>query len=247
MRDPIQLPLLQERGGFPRSYLAATDVISYQWRKAYIKTFLEKDIPDLGIDLNPGQLRRFWTMLAHYHGQIFNASEIGTSLGITYKTSQNYLNILHSTFMVRRLPAWVANIKKRQVKAPKIYFRDPGIFHALLGIQDPTMLSAHPKLGASWKGFALEQVIQNLDVDSESCFYWGTHQGAEIDLVVLNDGRLKGYEFKFTSKPSLSKSIFIALEDLGLESVSIVTPGSDIYPLHSQVTVMGLGAQWPGH
>jgi predicted AAA+ superfamily ATPase len=231
---------LHIRGGFPLSYLAESEDISVAWRKGYIKTFLERDIPSLGFQLSPQNLRRFWTMLAHYHGQIFNASEIGTSLGINYKTSQYYLDILESTFMVRRLTPWIANIKKRQVKAPKVYFTDSGLLHSLLGIHNHDDLLGHPKLGASWEGFAMEQIIRSTKTDKESCFYWRTQNGAELDLIILENGKMHGFEFKYSSKPSLTKSLHSVLEDLMPGTMTIIVPGNEEYLIHEKVRVCGL-------
>lgn len=231
---------LHTRGGFPLSYLAESEEVSVAWRKGYIKTFLERDIPSLGFQLFPQNLRRFWTMLAHYHGQIFNASEIGTSLGINYKTSQHYLDILESTFMMRRLTPWIANIKKRQVKAPKIYFNDSGLLHSLLGIHNHDDLLGHPKLGASWEGFAIEQIIRSSKADKESCFYWRTQNGAELDLIILKNGKMHGFEFKYSSKPSLTKSLHYVLEDLTPATMTIIVPGNEEYSIHEKVRVCGL-------
>jgi len=179
-------------------------------------------------------------MLAHYHGQLFNVSEIGTSLGINYKTAQSYLDILESTFMIRQLTSWVANIKKWQVKSPKIYFCDSGLLHSLLGISTYNDLLGHPKLGSSWEGFAIEQVIRTLRVDHESCFYWRTQNGAELDLLVFENGKLRGVEFKFSSKPSLTKSLHSVLEDLNPSDLTIILPGSENYLIHEKVRVYGL-------
>jgi predicted AAA+ superfamily ATPase len=231
---------LHIRGGFPLSYLAESEQISFAWRKGYIKTFLERDIPNLGFHLSPQNLRRFWTMLAHYHGQIFNASEIGVSLGVNYKTTQHYLEILESTFMVRRLTPWISNIKKRQIKSPKIYFTDSGLLHTLLGVQNHNDLLGHPKLGASWEGFAIEQIIRFLKVDKESCFYWRTQNGAELDLLVLKDGEIHGFEFKYSSKPGLTKSLYSVVQDLNPTTISIIVPGTDKYLLSEKVEVCGL-------
>ncbi len=230
----------QIRGGFPLSYLAQSDTISAAWRKGYIKTFLERDIPALGFQLSPQKLRRFWTMLAHYHGQIFNASEIGTSLGINYKTSQHYLDILESTFMVRRLSPWIANIRKRQIKAPKVYFTDSGLLHSLLGIDTHQELLGHPKLGASWEGFAMEQIIRSEKADKESCFYWRTQDGAELDLLILKNGKIHGFEFKYSSKPTLTKSLHSVLENLMPSTMTIIIPGNEEYLIHEKVRVCGL-------
>jgi predicted AAA+ superfamily ATPase len=228
------------RGGFPRSYLASTEKISEDWRRSYIKTFLEKDIPNFGITIAPQTIRRFWTMVAHYHGNIFNASEIGQSLGINYKTAQHYLDLLEATFMLRRLNPWFGNVKKRQVKSPKIYFRDSGLFHTLLGIHDYSALVNHPKVGASWEGFAMEQVIRQQEAETEDCYFWATHTGAELDLLISKNGKNMGFEFKYTSHPTLTKSIHSALEDLKLHKISIITPDSDDFLLSEKVEVCSL-------
>lgn len=234
------------RGGFPRSYLASTEKISEDWRRSYIKTFLEKDIPNFGINIAAQTIRRFWTMVAHYHGNIFNASEIGQSLGINYKTAQHYLDLLEATFMLRRLNPWLGNIKKRQVKSPKIYFRDSGLFHTLLGIHDYSALINNPKVGASWEGFAMEQVIRRLEAESEDCYFWATHTGAELDLLISKDGRNIGFEFKYTSHPAMTKSIHSALEDLELNKVVVITPESDSFSLSEKVEVSSLKAYLSG-
>ena len=171
------------RGGFPPSYLAASDADSLNWRKAYVATFLERDVPALGIDLAATTLRRFWMMLAHWHGNVFNASELARSLDISAPTVRRYLDILNGTFMIRTLQPWHANVRKRQVKAPKVYFRDAGVLNALLNLPDADAARAHPGVGASWEGFALEQVIQIVRADAGECAFWGTHTGAELDLA----------------------------------------------------------------
>ena len=228
------------RGGFPLAYLAKTDAISEGWRRSYIKTFLEKDIPSFGFSMSPQKIRRFWTMIAHYHGQIFNASEIGLSLGINYKTAQHYLDILESTFMIRRLNPWFSNIKKRQIKSPKIYFRDSGIFHTLMGIHDNQALQDHPKIGASWEGFAMEQIIRHHQAESEDCYFWAVQSGAELDLLIEKNGEKIGFEFKYTSRPALTKSTQTALEDLSLDKITIITPESDFFPLSPKVNACNL-------
>lgn len=232
--------VLHTRGGFPHSYLAKTDQLSFAWRKNYITTFLERDIKDFGLNMSTQNIRRFWNMIAHYHGQVFNASEIGTSLGLNYKTVQHYCDILESTFMVRRLTPWIENLKKRQVKAPKLYLTDSGLLHNFLGIAHYDDLLSHPKLGASFEGFAIEQIIAKLNVDNESCFYWRTHNGAELDLLILKDGKKYGFEFKYSLKPTLNQSIRSALEDLKLDFITIITPGQDVYPIHDRVFVRGI-------
>ena len=228
------------RGGYPVSYLAANIDISYAWREQYIKTFLEQDIPNLGIRIPAQQLSRFWYVLAHYNGCIFNASEIGRTLGLTSKTMSRYLDILVDTFMVRRLKPWFENISKRQVKMPKIYFRDTGILHNLLSIYNDISLQRHPKLGLSWESFALEQVIRISGFDSRHCYFWATQTHAELDLLVLHKGQRLGFEFKYNDAPKLTKSMRIAIEDLKLDSLTVIYPGEKSYALLDKITVMNL-------
>ncbi|HBI21440.1 MAG TPA: hypothetical protein DDY37_02450, partial [Legionella sp.] len=178
---------LWTRGGFPKSYLAAVDEDSFAWRREYIRTFLEKDIPHLGFNLNPNLIRRLWMMLTDYHGNLFNASELGRSLDLNHKTVKHYVDILAGTFMIRQLQPWFANVSKRQVKSPKIYFRDSGLLHALLGIQTHQQLTLSAKIGASWEGFALEQVIDHYQAEPEDCFFWATHSEAELDLLIVKN------------------------------------------------------------
>lgn len=232
--------LLWKRGGFPRSYLAASDRASLKWRHGFIKSFLERDIAAIGFDVSPYDMRRLWTMIAHYHGNIVNYSEIGRSLGISDNTTRKYVHLLHETFMVRVLKPWFANIKKRQIKSPKIYIRDSGLLHALLDM-DEDHLSLHPKVGASWEGFALEEVIRYHEIDSNKCYFWSTQHRAELDLLIEKKGRLYGYEFKYTDSPKITKSIQIALEDLSLEKVTIIIPGKEKFSLSSKVDVLGIG------
>src|SRR5512139_2734726 len=189
------------RGGFPPSFLAGSDDDGWHWRDNYIRTFLERDIPALGFRVPALTLRRFWMMLAHYHGQVFNASEIGKSLGIADTTAARYLDLLAGTFMVRRLVPWFENIGKRQVKTPKMYFRDSGILHRLIGVAGMDQLVTHPKLGASWEGFALEQIIRRGAANAEEVFFWGVHNQAELDLLVFSRGRRIGYEVKYSDAP----------------------------------------------
>lgn len=232
--------LLWVRGGYPRSYLAKTHRQSHEWRKSYIKTFLEADIRSFGFNIPPQTMRRFWMMLAHYHGQIFNASEIGQSIQVSHKTAIRYLDILTGTFMIRRLAPWHENIGKRQVKSPKIYFRDSGLFHTLLGVASKEQILSHPKLGASWEGMALEEVIRFLGVDQEDCYFWATQRGAELDLLVVTGGKRHGFEFKYTDSPKTTKSMHIALEDLKLDSLTVIIPGKDHFKIHDNIQVSGL-------
>jgi predicted AAA+ superfamily ATPase len=229
--ENTEMQRLWLRGGFPLSYLADSVEQSQLWRENYIKTFLEKDIPNLGINVSPHTLRRFWMMLTHYHGQIMNMSEIGKSLGVSNTAIRHYLGILTGTFMVRELHPWYENIKKRQVKTPKIYFRDTGILHSLLNIHNQAMLVDSPKCGASWEGFALEQVITYHAVDNESCYFWSVHAGAEVDLLIIQGEKRIGFEFKYNSSPRLTKSMQTAYDTLKLNSLVVIYPGMDDYPL----------------
>ncbi|MEX2437720.1 MAG: ATP-binding protein [Candidatus Babeliales bacterium] len=228
------------RGGFPRSYLAGDNADSFAWRKNYITTFLERDIPALGFNVPPARLRRFWLMLAHYHGQIFNASEIGRSLGVSDHTAKNYLDILSGALMIRILNPWFENVKKRQIKRPKIYFRDSGILHSLIGIKNRNELYVHPRLGASWEGFALEEVIRVYSATVEECYFWGTASGAELDLLIVKDGKKIGFECKYTDHPRITKSMYTSLEDLDLDMVVLLYPGEKVFPLAENIWVYGL-------
>jgi predicted AAA+ superfamily ATPase len=228
------------RGGFPRSFLAASDDASWRWREAYVQTFLERDIPALGIQIPAATLRRFWMMLAHYHGQQFNASELGKSLGAADTTVSRYLDVLAGTFMVRRLTPWFENIKKRQIKTPKIYFRDSGILHRLLGIPGMEQMVTHPKMGASWEGFALEQIVRASGVSEEETYFWGVHNQAELDLLLFRGGKRLGFEVKYTDTPKVTSSQRAALEHLKLDALTIVCPGNADYPLDKKIRVAGL-------
>ena len=230
------------RGGFPRSYLAQSDAKSFEWRKQYIKTFLEQDIPTLGIHIPSLNLRRFWMMLAHYHGNILNVEELSRSLGINNKNIRYYLDILTGTFMLRQLQPWWENISKRQVKSPKIYFRDSGLLHYLLDIEDNAILQHHPKIGASWEGFALEEIIRCSGVDPQNCYFWATHQQAELDLLMFHKGQRLGFEFKFADAPKLTKSMQIALTDLKLDLLTVIYPGEKEYWLTEKIKVTGLSS-----
>ena len=226
------------RGGFPRSFLASSETLSYQWRQDFIATFLERDIPQLGINIPARSLGRFWRMIAHYHGQIFNASEIGRSLGVSDHTAQRYLDLLAGTFMVRQLQPWHYNTKKRLIKRPKIYFRDTGILHALLSLERKEDVLSHPKLGASWEGFALEEAIEWMRLRGDEVFFWGVHTGAELDLVFEKRGKLYGIEVKYAQAPSLTTSMRFALAELSLQHLWVIYPGSETYPLNRNVTVI---------
>jgi len=224
------------RGGFPLSYLSADDSDSQIWRKNFIQTFLERDLPQWGIQIPAATLMRFWTMLAHYHVQTWNAAEASRSFGVSDMTVRRYLDILEGVFMVRVLQPWYANIHKRQVKSPKIYFRDSGLLHTLLGIHSELDLFTHPKIGASWEGYAIEETIKAMRPDE--AYFWGTHNGAELDLLLLKDGKRLGVECKRKDAPRLTPSMKIAMEDLGLDRLIIFYPGQRAYPLAERIEVM---------
>ena len=232
------LPQLWWRGGFPRAFLANDDESTRQWLDDFRRTFLERDIPQLGIRVPAATLSRFWMMIAHYHGQIFNAAELARSLGASESTARHYLDILSGTFMVRQLPPWFENLKKRQVRSPKVYVRDSGLLHALLGIHDQPGLQSHPKLGASWEGFCIEQI---LDVCGDrNAYFWGTHGGAELDLMLIHGGRRLGFEFKYTDRPTSTKSMRVSQQDLGLDHLYVVHPGTHEFPLDTTITAITL-------
>lgn len=221
------------RGGYPLSFLAADDAQSGAWRRDFSQTFLERDVPQFGFSIPAVTLGRFWTMVAHYHGQVWNGSELARSQGISESSVRRYLDLLTELFMIRQLPAWHANLKKRQVKAPKIFFRDSGLLHHFLGIRSEAELLTHPKCGASWEGYMIEETLQA--VAPEEAYFWGTHQGAEIDLVMIKDGRMLGVECKRVDAPRLTPSMRIALKDLKLERLAVVYPGHLRYGLSDRV------------
>jgi hypothetical protein len=224
-----ELRALWWRGGFPRSFLATSDHKSRQWREDFVQTFLERDLRRFGVQVPPASLRRLWTMVAHYHGQIWNASEIGRSLGEAHTTVKRHLDILCGAFVLRQLPPWFENLSKRQVKSPKVYLRDSGLLHALIGIPSFAALESHPKLGASWEGFALEQVLR-VTGDREA-YFWHTQGGAELDLLVFIGGERYGFEFKYADVPAITRSLLVARSDLRLRRAFVVHPGRKSYPL----------------
>lgn len=228
------------RGGFPRSYLAESDEDSFLWREGYISTFLERDLPNFGFNVPPKTMHRFWMMLCHYHGQLFNASEVATSLMVSDKTAKKYLDILAGTFMIRTLHPWFENIKKRQVKTPKIYFRDSGIFNTLSSIRSLAELVKNPKVGPLWEGFALEEIINCLQIRADDCYFWSTHNEAELDLFAFKNGKRLGFEFKYTDNPKITKSMNIALEDLKLDHLYVIFPGDQYFPMSEKITGCGL-------
>ncbi len=231
---------LWQRGGFPRSLLHRDDAASFRWREDFVRSFLERDIPQLGLSVPAATLRRFWIMISHYHGGLLNFSELGRSLGVSDHTIRRYLEILEGTFMVRLLPPWHANVGKRLVKAPKLYIRDSGLFHLLQSIGTQKDLSAHPKLGASWEGFALEQALRLVPIDAR--FFWRTHGGAELDLLWHAGGRSWGMEFKYADAPTVTRSMRSVLNDLNLEHLWVVYPGDETYALSDKVTVIPITA-----
>lgn len=228
------------RGGFPLSFLAASENTSLAWRKAFVQTLVERDLPQWGVRIPAVALRRFWAMLAHYHGQTWNAAEPAKALGVNESTTRRYLDVLTDALMVRQLQPWHANLGKRQVKAPKIFIRDSGLLHLLLGIPTAKGLFEHPKVGASWEGFVIEQVLTVEEYDE--AYFWATYQGAEIDLLLRRGERLYGVECKRTDAPRLTPSIRHALNDLGLARVAVIYPGLQRYPLADRVEAVPLAS-----
>ena len=226
------------RGGFPRAFLAASDADSVAWREGFMRTFLERDLPALGIRIPAPAMRRFWVMLAHYHGQVWNASELARALGLSDKTVRSYLDILTGAFMTRQLQPWYANIAKRQVKSPKIYLRDSGLLHNLLALPDLHSLLGYPRIGASWEGFVIEQVV-TLGGLTEG-YFWATQSGAELDLLFFRRGRAYGIEVKFNEAPVVTRSMRVALEDLELAHLWVVHPGPHTYPADGKITMTSI-------
>lgn len=227
------------RGGLPESYLSKNSESSHRWRLNYIQSFLERDIPLLGIRVPAAALRRFWTMLAHFHGQVWNASELGRAMGVKEDTARHYLDILTGSFMVRQLQPWFENTGKRVVKAPKVYFRDTGLLHALLGLRTGRQILSHPRMGFSWEGFAMDETIRASGAERDAYFY-RTHAGAEIDLVIARGGRRYGFEFKFADAPRVTRSMHVALSDLKLKRIWIVYPGDRVWKLADRIEALPL-------
>jgi uncharacterized protein len=223
------------RGGFPRAFLARTDAESSRWRQNFIRTYLERDLPQLGVTTSGSTMRRLWEMLAHSHGGVLNTSELARAFGVADTTVRRYLESLAATFMVRLLRPYHANVSKRQVKAPKVYVADSGLLHTLLNIDSSDALSSHPKVGASWEGFMMDTVIDLLGARSDQCYFWGTHAGAELDLVIQQGASLRGFEFKRTSSPAVTPSMRIALEDLGLSRLDVIHAGPSTFPLAPRI------------
>lgn len=231
---------LWQQGGFPLSFLAKGESESFRWRKSYISTFLERDIPNLGIKIPAPTMRRFWQMITHYQGQIINYSELGRSFGASDNTIRNYLDILSETFMIRLLKPWHENIKKRQIKRPKIYFRDSGIFHSMLAIENKRALLSHPKLGASWEGFALEQTLKHFSIENEDAYFWGVHEQGELDLLFHKNGKRIGVEFKFSSPPIHTSSMSFSIEHLGLDRLICIHAGEKKFKLADKIIACSL-------
>lgn len=226
------------RGGFPRAFCAGSDAAASRWMEGFRATFLERDIPSLGVRVSPPALGRFWAMLAHFHGQIWNAAEIARAMGVNPGTANHYRDLLEGTFMLRVLQPWHENIGKRQVKSPKVYLRDSGILHHLIGIPNMLSLRAHPRYGASWEGFALEQTL--IAHGEKDAWFWAAQGGAELDLLLMRGGKRWGFEFKCTDAPSTSKSMHSALESLGLEHIWVIYPGDRQYPMTDRITALPL-------
>jgi predicted AAA+ superfamily ATPase len=240
LAEGLHMQTLLMRGGFPKSYLATTQHESSIWREAYIQTFLERDIPNLGFRIAATTMRRFWMMLTHVHGQLLNMNELATALSVSGHTIRHYLDILAGTFMIRMLLPWHENIHKRQIKTPKLYFRDTGLLLSLMGLSTETELLRHPRLGAIWEGFALEQIILKLDLRAEACFFWRTQGGAELDLFFQKGGQRYGVEFKYTDVPRITQSMHQALKDLNLEKLYVIYPGNRSFILANKIQAIGL-------
>ena len=238
LREVEDLERLWLRGGFPLSYLARSGPTSRRWRDGFIRTFLTRDVPDLGSSVPPLTLRRFWTMLAHWHGQIWNGAEFGRAFGVSHTTVRRYLDLLASVFVVRQLQPWHENVRKRQVRSPKVYVADSGVLHALLGLSTREAVLSHPKVGASWEGFIVQQVIQLLTASPEQCFHWSTHSGAKLDLLVVAGNRRYGFEVKRAEAPRLTSSMRSALETLGLDRLDVVHAGAQSYTMATGVRAL---------
>lgn len=238
---PADADRLWVRGGFPRSFAARSGTSSFRWRDDFVHTFLARDLAALGISIPGATMERFWTMLAHYHGQVWNGSELARAFGVSHHVVRRYLEALESVFMVRSLQPWSANLKKRQVRTPKVYVRDSGLLHRLLDIRTTRELERHPKVGASWEGFVIECVLRALTAAPGSSYFWRTHTGAELDLLVQQGGRLRGFEIKRTTAPRLTRSMRSAMSDLDLSRLDVIHAGSETFPLAAGVRAVSLG------
>ncbi len=235
-----RLDQLWLRGGFPRAFLAASNAASLDWRLDLIRTFLERDVPQLGVSIPAATLRRFWTMLAHYHGQIWNASEFARSFGVSDMTVRRYLDLLAATFVVRVLQPWHENVGKRQVKSPKIYLADSGLLHALLNLRSREDLERHPKVGASFEGFAIAALVDRLGARWSECYFWATHAGAELDLLIVRGRRRIGFEIKRTVSPAVTPSMRAALKDLKLARLDVIHAGEHTFDLAPRIRAVAL-------
>ncbi len=230
-----KLDRLWLRGGFPRSFLARSNVASYEWRCDFVRTLLQRDVPQLGISIAAGTLERFWAMLANYHGQTWNGSELARAFGVSHHVTRRYLDALVATYMVRILRPWAVNIRKRQVKSPKVYVRDSGVLHTFFDVRSMRDLQRHPKIGASWEGFMLEAVIHRLRARPETCYFWATHTGAELDLLIIRGRHRYGFEIKRTTAPRITRSMRSAFADLGLTRLDVIHAGDETFPLGPKV------------
>ena len=228
------------RGGFPVSFLARSSAASADWRRQFVRTFVERDLPQLGVTIPGRTIERFWTMLAHYHAQTWNGAELSRALGVAATTIRRYLNLLEATFVVRVVRPWHENLKKRQIRSPKVYLADSGLLHTLLGIESREDLDRHPKVGASWEGFVLREVVRQLGARPEECYFWGTHTGAELDLLVIRGRTRLGFEIKRTTAPRVTKSMRTAIADLGLSRLDVIRAGDETYPLTDKVRAVSL-------
>jgi uncharacterized protein len=228
------------RGGFPRAFLARDDAASYEWRQNFIRTFVERDLPQLGVTIAADTMRRFWTMLAHHHAQLWNSSELARAFGVADKTVRGYLDRLCDALVIRQLAPWHENLAKRQVKSPKVFVRDTGLLHSLLGIPSQRDLAGHPKVGASWEGFIIEQIISQLRLHTSECYFWRTYQGAELDLLVVRGRQRIGFEIKHTSAPLLTPSMRNAVSDLELESLGVVHAGTESFAMADRINAIAV-------
>ncbi len=223
------------RGGFPRSFLAGSEAASLRWRRSFIQTYLERDLPSLGVRVPAFTLHRFWRMLAHYHAQCWNGAELARAFGVSSSAVRNYLDILTGTLVVRQLQPWFENIDKRQVKAPRVYLADTGLLHALLGLEDRDALEGHPKVGASWEGYVIDQLLQRLAIPWSEASFWAAHSGAEVDLFLIHNGRRLGFEVKRTTRPTTSRSMHAAIEALHLDALHVIHAGERSFPLREGI------------
>ena len=237
---PDHADALWLRGGFPRSFLAASVAGSFEWRQEFVRTFLERDLPQLGVTIGATTLRRFWTMLAHNHGQVWRSAEFARSFGVADTTVRRYLDLLTGALIVRQLQPWHENVGTRQVKRPKVYIGDSGLLHALLNLRRGEDVESHPVLGASWEGFVIEQLIGHLRADPEECYFWATHSGAELDLLVVRGRRRRGFEIKRTVAPRVTRSMLSALQVLRLDSLDVIHAGQDTFPLAERIRAVSV-------